>query len=67
MWESRLQKALLAATEIVKSSDRSNINAMFDALVNLEMISRAAVEDHLISTSIQPEWRAAAKGPVIYH
>ena len=62
-----LHKALLAAAEIVEASDRSNANAMFDALVNLELISRSAVEDHLVSTSLQPEWRAAAKGPVVYH
>ena len=43
------------ATEVVFSSDQTDANAMFDALVNLELISQSAVEDHLIATSLQPE------------
>ena len=67
MDESKLHKALLAAAEIIEVSESSNVNAMFDALVNLELISRAAVQEHLITTSLEPAWRLAAKGPVVYH
>ena len=67
MYESKLHTALLAAAEIVEASDRSNANAMFDALLNLELISRSAVEDHLVSTSFQPKLRAGTKGPLVYH
>ena len=67
MYESKLHKALLAAAEVVGSSDQTDANAMFDALVNLELISRSAVEDHLIATSLQPEWKAAAQGEIVCH
>ena len=67
MYESKLHKALLAKAKTIEASDRSNANMMFDALVNLELMPRSAVEDHLVSTSLRPEWRAAAKGPVVYH
>ena len=67
MYESKLRKALQAAAELVDSSDPADTNAMFDALVNIELISRTAVEDHLIATSLRPEWRAAAEGSVVYH
>ena len=41
---------------------------MFDALVNLELISRTAVEDHLIETTLRPEWRATkATASTVYH
>ena len=67
MYVSKLHKALLAAAEIVETSDRSNANMMFDALINLELMPRSAVEDHLVPTSLRPEWRSAAKGSVVYH
>jgi hypothetical protein len=67
MYESKLRKALLAAAELADSSDSNDINAMFDALVNIELISRTAVEDHLIATSLRPEWRATAMGSALYH
>lgn len=67
MYESKLHKALLAAAEVVGSSDQTDANAMFDALVNLELISRSAVEGHLIATSLQPEWKAAAQREIVYH
>ena len=38
MHESKLQKALLVAAEVVGSSDQTDANAIFDALVNLEWI-----------------------------
>ena len=60
MYESKLHMALLAKVKTIEASDRSNANAIFDALVNLQLITRSAVEDQLISTSFQPEWRAAA-------
>ena len=60
MYKSKLQKALLAKAKTIEASDRSNANAIFDALVNLELITKSAVEDHLTSTSLQPEWWAAA-------
>ena len=60
MYETKLHKALLAKAKTLEASDRSNANAIFDALVNLQLITRFAVEDHLVSTSFQPEWRAAA-------
>ena len=68
MHDAELRKALLAAAEIVNSSDSQDTRAMFDALVNLELISRTAVEDHLIETTLRPEWRAT-KGTAgtIYH
>ena len=55
MHKSKLHKALLVAAEVVASSDQTDGNAMFDALVNLELISRSAVEDRLIATSLQSE------------
>ena len=55
MHVSKLHKALLVAAEVVGSSYQTDANAMFDALVNLELISRSAVEDHLIATSLQSE------------
>ena len=58
MHDAKLRKALLAAAEIVNSSDSQDTRAMFDALVNLELISRSAVEDHLIETTLRPGWRA---------
>ncbi|MEC7538370.1 MAG: hypothetical protein VYB59_13915 [Pseudomonadota bacterium] len=58
MHDAKPRKALLAAAEIVNSSDSQDTRAMFDALVNLELISRTAVEDHLIETMLKPEWRA---------
>ena len=67
MYVSKLHKALLATAEIVEAADRSNANMMFEALVNLQLMSRSTVEDHLVSTSLRPEWRAAAKGSVVYH
>ena len=67
MSESKLHKALLAATEAVVSSDQTNVAAMFDALVNLELIARSAVEGHLIATSLQPEWKAVAQDDILYH
>ena len=60
MYKSKLQKALLAKAKTIEASDRSNANAIFDTLVNLQLITKSAVEDHLVSTSLQPEWRAAA-------
>ncbi|MDP7390757.1 MAG: hypothetical protein QGH07_02745 [Alphaproteobacteria bacterium] len=68
MHNAKLLKALLAAAEIVNSSDSQDTRAMFDALVNLELISRTAVEDHLIETTLRPEWRAtkAAASTVYY-
>jgi hypothetical protein len=67
MAESILHKALLAATEAVRSSDQTNVDAMFDALVNLELIARSAIEGHLIATSLQPEWKAVAQDDILYH
>ena len=67
MYVSELRKALLAAAEIFEASDRSNATMMFDALANLQLMSRSGVEDHLVSISLRPEWRAAAEGPVVYH
>ena len=68
MYDSKLRKALLAAAEIVDSSDSQDTRAMFDALLNLELISRTAVEDHLIETSLRPEWRATtATASTGYH
>ena len=58
MHDAKLRKALLAAAEIVNSSDSQDTRAMFDALVNLELISRTAAEDHLIETTLRPGWRA---------
>lgn len=40
MYEFKLHKALLAAAEVVGSSDQTDANVMFDALVNLELISQ---------------------------
>ena len=41
---------------------------MFDALVNLELILRTAAEDHLIETTLRPEWRATkATASTVYH
>ena len=67
MYKSKLHKALLAAAEVVGSSDQTDANAMSDAHVNLELISRSAAEDQLIVTSLQPEWKAAAQGEIVYH
>ena len=68
MYDSKLRKALLAAAEIVDSSDSQDTRAMFDALLNLELISRTAVEDHLIETSLRPEWRTTtATASTVYH
>ncbi len=55
MHDAKLLKALLAAAEIINSSDSQDTRAMVDALVNLELISRNAVEDHLIQTTLRPE------------
>ena len=54
MHDAKLRKALLATAEIVNSSDSQDTRAMFDALVNLELISQTAVEDHLIETTLRP-------------
>lgn len=67
MYESKLRKALLAAAELVDSSEPKDANAMFDALVNLELISRTAVEDHLIATSLRPEWSGTVPGNAVFH
>jgi hypothetical protein len=67
MCESKLHKVLLAATEAVSSSNQTDVDAMFDALVKLEWISRSAVEGHLIATSLQPEWKAVAQDDIVYH
>ena len=67
MYDSNMQIALIAAAKVIKASERSNANVMFDALVNLELISRAAVQDHLVTTSLEPKWRKAAKSPDFYH
>ena len=67
MHKSKLHKVLLVAVEVFGSSDQTDGNAMFDDLVNLELISRSAFEDHLIATSLQPEGKAAAQGEIVYH
>ena len=68
MHDAKLRKALLAAAEIVNSSDSQDTRAMIDALVNLELISQTAVEDHLIETTLRPEWRATkAAASTVYH
>ena len=67
MYRSDMRKALLAAAKIVRSAETADENAMFDALVNLELIARSAVEDHLIATSIRPNWRASAPTSFAYH
>ena len=68
MHDAKLRKALLAAAEIVYSSDSQDTRAMFDALVNLELISRTAIEDHLIETTLRPEWRSTkATASTVYH
>ena len=68
MHDAKLRKALLAAAEIVNSSDSQDTRAMFDALVNLNIISRTTVEDHLIETTLRPEWRATkAMASTVYH
>ena len=67
MCTSKLHKALLTVTEAVRSLDQTNVDAMFDALVNLEFISQSTVEGHLIATSLQPEWKAVAQGDIVYH
>lgn len=67
MYRSELRKALLAAAEIVGNAESGDESAMFDALVNLELIARAAVEDHLVATSIHPSWRASAPTSFAYH
>ena len=58
MHDAKLRKALLAAAEIVYSSASQDTRAMFDALVNLELILRTAAEDHLTETTLRPERRA---------
>ena len=68
MHDAKQRKALLAAAEIVNSADSQDQRAMFDALVNLELISRTAVEGHLIETTLRPEWRATkAAASTVYH
>lgn len=67
MYRSDLRKALLAAADIIKNAETADENMMFDALVNLEIVARTAVEDHLIATSIQPRWRASAPTSFAYH
>ena len=68
MHDAELRKALLAAAEIVNSSDSQDTRAMFVASVNLELISQTAVEDHLIETTLRPEWRATkATASTVYH
>lgn len=67
MFKSNLRKALKEAAELLKSAELADENAMFDALVNLELIARTAVEDHLIATSIRPGWRASAPTSYAYH
>jgi hypothetical protein len=52
MCASKLHKELLAPAEAVHSSDQTDVDAMFDALVNLELISRSADEGHLIGDII---------------
>ena len=60
MYRSELRKALKEAAELLKTAEIADENAMFDALVNLELVARTAVEDHLVATSIHPSWRASA-------
>ena len=48
MYDSKLRKTLLAAAEIVDSLDLQDTRAMFNVLVNFELNSRTAVENHLI-------------------
>ena len=67
MYRSDLRKALLAAAEIIRNGEAADENAMFDALVNLELVARTAVEDHLVATSIRPSWRASAPTSFAYH
>ena len=68
MHDAKLRKALLAAAEIVNSSDSQDQRAMFDALVNLELILRTAAEDNLTETTLRPEWRATkATASTVYH
>jgi len=66
--DAKLRKALLAAAEIVNSSDSQDTRAMFDALVNPELILRTTVEDNLIETTLRPEWRATkVTASTVYH
>ena len=68
MHNAKLRKALLAAAENVNFSDSQDTRVMFDALVNLELLSRTAVEEHLIETALRPEWRAMkATASTVYH
>ena len=54
--------------EIVDSSDSQDTRAMFNVLVNFELNSRTAVEDHLIETSLKPECQATtATASSVYH
>ena len=68
MHDAKPRKALLAAAEIVYSSDSKDTRAIFDALVNLELILRTAAEDNLTETTLRPEWRATkATASKVYH
>lgn len=68
MHDAKPRKALLAAAEIVYSSDSQDTRTIFDALVNLELILRTAAEDNLTETTLRSEWRATkATASTVYH
>ena len=43
-----LQETIDAAVEMLQSVDRNDTDAMFDTLVELEMLARDAVADHSV-------------------
>ena len=68
MHDAKPRKALLAAAGILYSSDSQDTRALFDALVNLELILRTAAEDNLTETTLRPKWRATkATASTVYH
>ena len=41
---------------------------MYESKLHEALLAAAEiVDDHLVSTSLQPEWQAAAKGSIVYH
>lgn len=48
MSKSALQETIDAAVEMLQNVDRNDTDAMFDTLVELEMLARDAVADHSV-------------------
>ena len=48
MSEIALQETIDAAVEMLQNVDRNDTDAMFDTLVELEMLARDAVADHSV-------------------